>query len=243
MVFSCQPAGTKRFQARISLAVSDTPGGPYRDLHSPLFDHGWPAIDGHIFIDRDGRPYLYFARVGPAPAGEGPPGKLMGLVYGATLKDDLSGLAGEPVLCLRPEQPWETPEHGRSRANEGPFVFRRDGRYYMTYSANHYAEPDYGIGYATAAAPLGPWTKSNKNPLVRKDLDRGVSGPGHNSITLSPDGKEMFMVYHAHADVARPSGQRTVNIDRLVIDADGGLRLVGPTRTPQPEPSADGGRR
>jgi hypothetical protein len=35
-----------------------------------------------------------------------------------------------------------------------------------------------------------------------------------------------------HADVANPSGRRTVNIDRLAFDAQGRLRLVGPTRTP-----------
>jgi GH43 family beta-xylosidase len=238
MVFSCQPAEAERFSTRISLAVSDKPEGPFRDLHSPLFDRGWAAIDGHIFIDQDGRPYVYFMRAGSPPAKGGPPGRLQGRILGAALKEDLSGLAGDPVLCLTPEQGWETPERGRSHANEGPTVFRHDGRYYMTYSANHYAEPDYGIGYATAAHPLGPWTKSGANPLVAKDLAKGVSGPGHNSITLSPDGTELFMVYHAHANPARPSGQRDVNIDRLVFDIDGRLRLIGPTRTPQPLPSA-----
>jgi hypothetical protein len=47
----------------------------------------------------------------------------------------------------------------------------------------------------------------------------------------------LFLVYHAHADPANPSGKRTVNIDRLVFDTQGRLRLVGPTRSPQPLPA------
>ena len=42
------------------------------------------------------------------------------------------------------------------RVNEGCFVIRRNGTYYMTYSANSYESPFYGIGCATADSPLGP---------------------------------------------------------------------------------------
>ena len=45
------------------------------------------------------------------------------------------------------------------------------------------------------------------------------------------------MVYHAHADPANPRGPRVVCIDRIEFEADGRLRLVGPTRSPQPMPS------
>ena len=55
-------------------------------------------------------------------------------------------------------------------------------------------------------------------------------------MTLSPDGTELFMVYHAHADPEHPSGRRTVNIDRVVFDGDGTMRILGPTRTAQPVP-------
>lgn len=97
-------------------------------------------------------------------------------------------------------------------------------------------KPEYGIGYATAPSPVGPWTKPSDNPLVVQNLEIGVSGPGHNFITVSPDGRERFMVYHAHTDPKRPSGNRTVNIDRLIITDNGHLRLFGPTRSPQPLP-------
>ncbi len=235
MVYSCEPATNTSFAARICLAVSDQPTGPFKELRAPLFDNGWSCIDGHIFVDADGTPYLYFAKVGVIPP---PPRRyLSGIVYGVRLKADLSGIEGEPVLCTQADQPWELPESGRSRCNEGAFVFKARNTYYLTYSANHYAEPFYGIGYATSKSPLGPWTKSTTNPLVAQDKARGISGPGHNCVIHSPDGKEQFVVYHTHTDPANPGGSRSVNLDRLVIEPNGSLKLLGPTRTPQLLPS------
>jgi len=215
-----------------ALAVSDRPEGPYEDLHAPWFDEGYSAIDSHIFVDPDGQPYLFFSRNGMEK------GYSFGMIYGARLRRDLSGLANEPVLLMQAEQEWEKINFATNRCNEGPFVFAHGGRYYMTYSANHTFRPGYGIGYATAVHPLGPWIKSRHNPIAGTDLECGYSGAGHNSIVLSPDGRELFAVYHTHADPAQPENQeRRVNIDRIEIDDRGRLNFVGPTRSPQPRPS------
>lgn len=108
----------------------------------------------------------------------------------------------------------------------------------MTYSANDTGYSHYGIGVATASHPLGPWTKYEDNPLMTTDLSNGVSSPGHNSIVASPDGKELFVVYHRHADPQgeRPSFDRVVCIDRLYFDREGRLRTDGPTSEPQKAP-------
>jgi len=116
-------------------------------------------------------------------------------------------------------------------------VLKHKGKYYMTYSANNTGAPGYGVGYAVADSPLGPWVKNPDNPILASNLEIGVSSPGHNSITTSPDGKELFIVYHSHADPNNTRGPRVVNIDRLVFDNNGRLRIVGPTRTPQALPS------
>jgi GH43 family beta-xylosidase len=224
---------------RICIAVSDRPEGPFQELYAPWSDDPIYGIDGHIFVDDDGTPYLFFDKVGAVGDLHAEPstGYMFGIIYAVQMKPDLSGPVGEPVLCTQAEQPWENPKSMFSRCNEGAFVLRRGDTYYMTYSANHYRIPEYGVGYATAKSPLGPWTKSPHNPLVASDLPRGISGPGHNSITTSPDGRELFIVYHSHKSANPPSGGRVVNIDRLRFDADGRLRIVGPTRTPQPMPS------
>jgi GH43 family beta-xylosidase len=216
----------------MGLAVSDQPEGPYRDLHAPWFDPGYSTIDGHIFVDDDGTPYLYFSRNGSQD------GYGYGINYGVQLERDLSKPVGEPVKLIEASQSWERINWAKNRCNEGATVLKHGGRYYMTYSANHTAFPGYGVGYATAPKPLGPWTKAEENPILADHLELGVSAPGHNSIVRTPDETEMFIVYHTHADPKNPSNDRVVNIDRLEFTADGKLRVIGPTRSPQPLPSA-----
>jgi beta-xylosidase len=235
LVFSCK--GPEGSGLRISLAVAASPEGPFEDLHMPLFDYNYSCIDGHIFVDDDGQPYLYYEMVGSVGEFWKQKGYLWGVIFGVKLTPDLSHMVGEPVPCIYPGQEWEHPESMHARSTEGMTVFNHGNLYYMTYSANHYADPDYGVGYATAPSPLGMWTKSKDNPVLNKNLETGVSGPGHNSITRSPDGKEWFIVYHSHADPDHPSGRRVLNIDRIVFEKDGSMKVLGPTRTPQPVPS------
>jgi len=229
MTYSAGQRGSGRLLT--ALAVSDRPQGPYKDLYAPWFDAGYSAIDAHIFIDDDKKPYVFFSRNGMQD------GYSYGKIYGASLKADLSGLATEPILLMEAEQEWERINYANNRCNEGPFILKQDGLYYMTYSANHTYKKGYGIGFATAENPLGPWSKSPNNPIAGSDLSAGYSGAGHSSITASPDGTEHFIVYHAHEDPAHPENQRrTVNIDRLII-ANGKVKVLGPTRSPQALPS------
>jgi len=213
----------------LGLAVSDKPQGPYTSLHTPWFDPGYSAIDGDIFIDADGMPYLFFSRNGGHSYASGE-------VYGVALAVDLSMPIGTPKLMIKASQPWELQHPGVNQCNEGPTVFRHGGLYYMTYSANDTANPDYGIGYATAHAPLGPWTKSEANPILRTLPGTGISGPGHDSTVASPNGRELWIVYHTHADPARPSEDRIVNADRITFGPDGSMHVF-PTRSPQPFPA------
>ena len=47
---------------RIGVAVSDSPLGPFVDVHNaPMFDLGYAAIDGSVLIDEGGA-YLYYSR-------------------------------------------------------------------------------------------------------------------------------------------------------------------------------------
>lgn len=224
---------------RLCLAVADHPAGPFAELAVPWLDHGFGAIDAHLFVDVDGAPYAFYEMVGVVGEPWAGTGHFKGTILGEALAPDLLGPApgAEPQRCLEPSQPWELPPDGLAHSVEGMTVFSIDSVYYMTYSANHYKDPRYGIGYATASAPLGPWAKAPDNPLLARDTAALVSGPGHNSVIASPDGRELFLVYHSHADAQSPSGRRLLNIDRLVNPAPGRLETPGPTRTPQPMPS------
>jgi len=238
MIFSCKGGEEGKTKLRICLAVSDKPEGPFKDLYLPLFDNNYSCIDGHIFIDENNIPYLYYERVGVVGEPWNREGYFWGMIFGAQLEEDLS-LPGkkEHQLCLYVDKEWEGINSMHARSCEGMTVFKNKDTYYMTYSCNHYSDPNYGIGYATSKSALGMWTKSETNPILTKRLETGVSGPGHNCIIKSPDNSETFIVYHSHADPLNPSGRRILNIDRMVFDEAGNLKVLGPSRTPQALPS------
>jgi beta-xylosidase len=81
----------------------------------------------------------------------------------------------------------------------------------MIYSANDFRNPDYAIGYATAASPAGPWTKSSNNPIVsRKNI--GINGTGHGDILMDTNGKILY-VFHVHFSDTRVAPRRTAIIE------------------------------
>ena len=245
---------------RIGVAIADKPTGPFIDLSTkPVFDPGYPTIDANMFLDTDGKFYLYYSRVAykhPVKSEVANWANKKGWykeieeswVYGVELKPDFSGVVGKPKLLLRPpvrmndkQAQWEsrsvTFKEVNRRWTEGSVTFKKEGIYYIMYSANHFGGEYYAIGYATASSPLGPFKKATNNPVLQKNTDKGglVSGTGHNSITYSPDGKEMFCVYHGRT--AKTGDERVVFIDRMKVKA-GKITISGPTTTPQKIPSA-----
>jgi beta-xylosidase len=244
---------------RIGVAVADMPTGPFIDLTGkPLFDPGYPIIDANVFFDSDGRAYLYYSRAcykHPVRSEVADLARKKGWfkeieeswIYGIELKHDFSGVLGEPVLLLRPpvrlsdeQAAWEsrsvTAREVNRRWTEGSVTFKKDSIYYIMYSANFFGGQYYAVGYATSTTPLGPFKKAANNPVLQKNTANGgtVTGTGHNSIAYSPDGKEMFCVYHGRTTETRD--ERVVFIDRMTVK-DGRISVFGPTTTPQKLPS------
>lgn len=223
---------------RIGVAVSDSPEGPFVDMYDrPVFDPGYPIIDADVFLDDDGQYYLYYSRCcykHPVESEVSEWAREQGLfdeieeswVYGVRLKPDFSGVIGDPVLLLCPpekmtdrQSEWESRSVTCGEANrrwtEGSCLVKRDGIYYMMYSANYYMGENYAIGYAVSDNPLGPFQKSSDNPLIEKNTAEGgdVTGVGHNSVTYSRDGKEIYCVYHGRTKAT--GSDRIVFISRL----------------------------
>ena len=219
---------------RIGLAVSSAPDGPFEDVkNEPFFDFGYAVIDANAFLDDNGNAYLYYSR----DCSENKDGYLKkSEIYGVPLSDDLLSIQGEAVKLLTPEQKWEKAP-GDTWWNEGPEMIKHDGKYYLTYSANFFASPSYSLGYAVSDTPLGTFVKAQENPLLTSGLRRDVSGTGHHSFTVSPDGSQLWAVYHSHTDLTNPGGNRKVNIDRAGFTSDGRLFISGPTTSLQPHPS------
>jgi beta-xylosidase len=236
---------------RIGVAVSDAPTGPYTLLFNrPIFDPGYPVIDGNLLFE-NGRIFLYYSRCcykNPVESEVAAWAREKGLfdeieeswVYGVQLKPDFSGVIGEPQLLLQPpasmddqQAEWEsrsvTSGEVNRRWTEGSYIFKKQNRYYIMYSANFFGGKNYAVGYATSDSPLGPFKKADNNPVLQKNVAQGgiVTGTGHNSVTLSPDGKQMLCVYHGRT--SKTGRQRVVFIDRMEVLPDGTLVVYGPT--------------
>ena len=217
-------AASKEFSQRIILAEGDSPLGPFKEVKAPWFQSKLCLIDSHVFKDADGQLYLYYV-LDCSENGDSE-------IYVRKVSDDLV-VSKDDAFCAKPSQPWEGDQW-----NEAPFVFKRGGTYFMTYSANCYVDTTYNVGYATATSPMGPWTKAPENPILRNTKD--ISGPGHNAFVDSPDGKEMYAVYHTH-QLLTGGPKRHLALDQVkVIEVTGKpprLVMDGPTIAPRPLPS------
>ncbi|MBP6196088.1 MAG: glycoside hydrolase family 43 protein [Fermentimonas sp.] len=169
-------------EEHMCVATSDSPLGPFvQDIKQPMLP-GEKTIDNTLFIDEDGTPYLFFDRFND------------GLnIWVAELEDDLKTIKKETLHpCIHVSQEWE---EVWPRVNEGAFVIKQNGTYYMTYSANSYESQYYGIGCATATDIMGEWTKYSHNPLLQ--IPGNLYGVGHSSMFKDNDGN-WRIVFHAH---------------------------------------------
>jgi GH43 family beta-xylosidase len=220
---------------RLRLATSPTPTGPFRDAGRDLFPDEPFSIDASPFRDpRDGKWYLFFAK----DFFDGRAGTGTAVV---PLADDMMTAEAAPRVVVRASSDWQIFQRNRHwydrnweawHTVEGPFVVEHDGLYYCFYSGGCWETADYGVGYAVASHPLGPWRDdgSQEGPVVLKGIPDKVLGPGHNSVVRGPDGRTDFVVYHAW-DVARTA--RRMCIDPLVFTPEG-PRCDGPSTERRP---------
>lgn len=122
----------------IGVLVADNPMGPFTDpIGKPLIAPEYDSIDPTVFVDGDCQAYLYWGNPN---------------LWHVKLKSDMISCADAPVkdpsFAKIPGKP--DPFHYQ----EGPWIFKRQGRYYLAYASTCCPE---GIGYATSATPTGPW--------------------------------------------------------------------------------------
>jgi len=202
---------------RACVAVADNPLGPFRQSVKEALIPDEYSIDSSLFIDDNGKPYLFFAR---SPNHNGSE------IWSMELEADLMHVCPETYRYhARPCQAWELKE---SIINEGPFVLKHQGHYYLTYSGNAQTCPEYGIGCAVADDIDGIWRKYDDNPILQ--CRGGLWCVGHHSFFHDKDGN-LRIVFHARMEPV-PTLQRHTYIGtasfhdcgyqppRLVIDDD-----------------------
>ncbi|MBI9060692.1 MAG: family 43 glycosylhydrolase [Marinilabiliaceae bacterium] len=159
-----------------------------------------PLIDPHVFIDDDGQAYFYIGGAQP-----GHP------CHGGKLKENMMEIDGKMKQM-----------EGLDHFHEAPWVFKRNGIYYMIYPDHHREGGVFGnrMHYAVSDHPLGPWN--------------------HKGVILDPTGIET-----SHASVVEFNGQwylfyhngalsgkqwlRSICFDKLYFEENGDIKKVQQT--------------
>lgn len=203
---------------RIGVAVSDSPTGPFVDVHGkPMFDLGYACIDGSVLVCDEGNYFYYSRDCSENIIGENHVSQL----YVVRLNDDLTECVGEHILITTPELPFELKSSDRKFLwNEGPNVIKLGDKYIMNYSANCFATNDYSICIAVADTPTGKWVKSeNNNPVMSCHKD--LFGAGHNAFFVGKDG-QLYTAFHVQTNPDKPSGDRRTVIGKVTFNEKNG---------------------
>jgi hypothetical protein len=178
----------------IGVAVSDKPYGPFALQPEPIKNvHG---IDPNPFIDKDGQVYLFWAARN---------------IYVAKLKENMLELASEPQVI------GGLPDKG---LKEGPYMFQRNGIYYMTYP--HVENKTERLEYAISDNPMGPFK-------VAGVIMDETPGCWTNQNSIIEFKNQWYLFYHSNDLSPHFDKNRAVRIDSLFFNEDGTIKKVIPT--------------
>jgi hypothetical protein len=178
----------------IGVAQSDKPYGPFTSQPEPIKNvHG---IDPQVFIDKDGQAYLYWAARN---------------IYVAKLKENMLDIATEPQVIEG------LPPQG---LKEGPFMFERNGIYYLTYP--HVQNKTERLEYATAGNPIGPFSIAG---VIMDETPECWT----NQCSVFQFKGQWYLSYHYNDLSPRFDKNRSVRIDSLFFNQHGTIKKVIPT--------------
>jgi hypothetical protein len=211
-MYYCQPV-------EIYGASSNSPVGPWTPLmpgNTPMipnyFVPGVITLDGQTFRDDDGKFYMYWGTWGIYPDH----GCGVGL-----MNADMKTFAKTSKI----------PNTIAKDFFEAPFMFKRKGIYYLTYSSGACEDETYRVQYVMSkTGPMDGFTYGKNSPILVTNADKTVHGPGHQSVIQI--GEEYYLVYHRHNNPNSGGGfHRQICIDRLVFDEEGNIERLEPTHT------------
>ncbi|MEJ7691489.1 glycoside hydrolase family 43 protein [Daejeonella sp.] len=182
----------------IAIAESNSPLGPFTQKVKQSLSSPVKQIDPFVFIDDDGRKYLYHVRV--ANGGN--------RIFVAELTKNLKSIKPETLReCVSATEEWENAEHAKWSVAEGPSILKHKGLYYLIYSTNHFRSINYAVGYAVSKSPYGPWEKYSGNPVLSRS-DVKQNGTGHGDFVKDSLGNLVY-VFHTHFSDTSVAPRRT----------------------------------
>ena len=185
----------------IGVAVSNRPEGPYKDLlGKPLINdlvNGAQPIDQFVFHDDNGEYYMYYGGWGHCNL--------------VRLNKDFTGLRPFEDGTIYKEV---TPEN----YVEGPFVFKKNNKYYFMWSEGNWGGPEYSVAYAISDSPFGPFKRVGT--ILQQD-NRIATGAGHHSVMHIPNTNNYYIVYHRRPLNDQLANHRETCIDKLEFNDEG----------------------
>jgi len=207
------PVNNKNGGNAIGVAISDSPTGPFRDaIGSPMLT-GNGYIDPTVFIDDDGQAYLFWGNPN--------------LMY-VKLNDDMISYnkeVGEVKVPLTKEGFYIRTKDAEKRPSsyeEGPWLFKRNSKYYLLYPAG--GVPEH-LAYSTNTSPTGSWIYGDTIMDVIKERGAFTNHPGY----IDFKGKS-YLFYHNGALPGGGGFKRSVCIEPFEFNSDGTIPLIIPTK-------------
>jgi hypothetical protein len=174
------------------------------------------AFDPMLFLDDDGRLYLYHGLSARMP------------IKGVELDRNTLQPIGEEKELLYSKKSiygWERPgdyNYGTSRRPwvEGAFVSKHNGKYYLQYSVPGTQFKSYADGMYVSDKPLGEYTLADHNPFSYKP-EGFIAGAGHGSLFHDKYGNNWYAGTMSVSVINRL--ERRIGLFPAFLDEDGCL--------------------
>lgn len=190
----------------IGVAVSNQPGGPFKDLiGKPLIDkfyNGAQPIDQFVFKDKDGQYYI---------------------IYGGWQHCNIARLNNDFTALIPFEDGTIFKEITPKNYVEGPMMFIRNNKYYFMWSEGGWTGPDYSVAYAVADSPFGPFERVGK--ILQQDSTI-ATGAGHHSIIHNTQKDLWYIVYHRRPLGETAANHRVTCVEQMFFDENGLIKPV-----------------
>lgn len=202
---------SKNKRRTISVYKADNPLGPFEDIAngaiSPL---DWYAIDGTLYIDKEGAPWLVFVHEWVCmPDGNGS-------MVAARLSEDFTHLISEPIHLFFAQEPdWAT-----RGVTDGPYMVRtKDGALRMIWS--NFSK----LGYVVAQAHsdngeiTGKWIHDGL--LYQKDLRPEFKLDGGHGMIFQAKNGDFFLSLHTPNTSLTPNEKESLFLVKVEEDENG----------------------
>ena len=195
----------------IGVAVSKSPTGPFKDaLGKPLYEGSWDYIDPTVFIDDDGRAFLYWGNPN---------------LYMAELNEDMVSFKGEVQKIEQTVESFGAPNPEKrlkgvkypDTYTEGPWLCKRGNNYYLLYAAGGIPEH---IAYSMGPSPTGPWRYMGEVMPLQE------TGSFTNHVGVIDYKGNSYLFYHIGKLPGGGGFGRSVAVEQFEYNADDTFPLI-----------------